>query len=280
MSSPLTKAGQTTNAAKTYVSSLWDRREFAWYVAMGNLKARNASTFLGLFWWVLNPLLLGLVYVFVFGVILQRGGNDKEAIPFVAWLLSGIFPFYFTQTAMTGGVNSIVSNNKLLANLNFPRLVMPISALIESFVGFLASLVAFVMIVGISSGIWPTTRIWILAPIIVIHAMFNLGLSAIVARLAVPFRDLNNLIPYLSRVWLYLSPIILRPEFIAQMDGIRLRVFQTNPLFPILTIYRGALLGLPVPRRFWIEAGAWAVGLFTVGLLAFVKYEGKMTRHL
>ncbi|MCH7670500.1 MAG: hypothetical protein IIC71_15060, partial [Acidobacteria bacterium] len=127
---------RTFDAAKTYASQLWGRREFAWYLAMGNLKARNASTVLGLFWWVLNPLLLGLVYVLVFGVILKRDTSSApDAIPFVAWLLSGIFPFYFTQTALTGGVNSIVSNSKLLANVNFPRLVMPISSLIEAFVG-------------------------------------------------------------------------------------------------------------------------------------------------
>lgn len=268
-------------AAKTYISLLWGRREFAWYLAMGNLKARNASTVLGLFWWVLNPLLLGLVYVFVFGVILFRTSNgDPDAIPYVAWLLSGIFPFYFTQTALTGGVNSIVSNSRLLANLNFPRLVMPISSLIEAFVGFLASIVAYMLIVGFVSGIWPTLSIWMLLPIIVLHTLFNLGLSAIVARLAVPFRDLNNLVPYFTRLWLYLSPIILRPEFIAKLEGTKLRVFEANPLFPILTIYRGALLGTPVDIRFWYEAAAWSIGVLVIGLLAFVRYEGKMTRYL
>ncbi|VAV92899.1 hypothetical protein MNBD_ACTINO02-2305 [hydrothermal vent metagenome] len=280
MSPLLPKATRTANAARTYVSLLWGRREFAWYVAMGNLKARNASTFLGLFWWVLNPLLLGLVYVFVFGVILKRGADAPGTVPYVAWLLSGIFPFYFTQTALTGGVSSIVSNSRLLANLSFPRLVMPISSLIEAFVGFLASIVAYMLIVGFVSGIWPTSRIWMLLPVIVIHTIFNLGLSAVVARLAVPFRDLNNLVPYLTRVWLYLSPIILRPEFIDNLTGARLRVFQTNPLFPILAIYRGALLGLPVDNRFWLEAIIWSVGVFVVGLLAFVTYEGKMTRYL
>ncbi len=281
MSPLLTKATRTVDAAKTYISLLWGRREFAWYVAMGNLKARNASTVLGLFWWVLNPLLLGLVYAFVFGVILKRGGSpDPNTIPYVAWLLSGIFPFYFTQTALTGGVNSIVSNAKLLANLNFPRLVMPIASLIEAFVGFVASLVAFVVIAGLFAGIWPTPSIWMLLPIVVIHTMFNLGLSAIVARLAVPFRDLNNLVPYLTRLWLYLSPIILRPEFIAGLTGKKLQVFQLNPLFPILAVYRGALLGLPVETRYWYEATLWAVGILGIGLLAFVKYEGKMTRYL
>ena len=272
---------RTFDAAKTYVAQLWDRREFAWYLAMGNLKARNASTVLGLFWWVLNPLLLGLVYVLVFGVILKRDTSSApDAIPFVAWLLSGIFPFYFTQTALTGGVNSIVSNSKLLANVNFPRLVMPISSLIEAFVGFLVSIGAFMVIVGFASGIWPGRSVWILIPIISLHTVFNLGLSAIVARLAVPFRDLNNLVPYITRLWLYISPIILTAEFIAKLDGTQAAIFAANPLFPILMIYRGALIGTPIEIRYWYQAAAWAFGLLFVGLLSFVRYEAKMTRYL
>ena len=122
---------RTFDAAKTYASQLWGRREFAWYLAMGNLKARNASTVLGLFWWVLNPLLLGLVYVLVFGVILKRDTSSApDAIPFVAWLLSGIFPFYFIQTAFTGGFTSFLANSNFVSNDNVPRLVLSIFALI------------------------------------------------------------------------------------------------------------------------------------------------------
>ena len=64
-----------------YMSELWQRRDFVWFLAKGNIKARNASTFLGLVWWVLNPLLLGLVYFFVFGLIFPRQRLWKAASP-------------------------------------------------------------------------------------------------------------------------------------------------------------------------------------------------------
>ena len=147
MSGVLTPARKSISAARSYISDLWNRREFAWYLAMGNLKARNATTTLGLLWWVLNPLLLGAVYWIVFGVLFNRRLVDND-IPFIAYLLSGMFPFFFTQSAMTGGVNSIVSNTRLLSNLSFPRLILPISALTESFVGFLTSLGVFYLVVG------------------------------------------------------------------------------------------------------------------------------------
>ena len=139
---------------------------------------------------------------------------------------------------------------------------------------------SWLVIVGVASGIWPTSRLWTLVPIIVIHTIFNLGLSAVVARIAVPFRDLNNLVPYISRLWLYVSPIILRPEFIAGIEGTKLVVFEANPLFSILSVYRGVLIGTPVEAKHWYWASGWAIGLLLVGLLSFVRYEGKMTRYL
>ncbi len=262
---------------------LWDRREFAWYLAMGNLKARNASTALGLLWWVLNPMLLGGVYWLVFGVIFDRG-ELEEGVSFLAYLLSGMFPFFFTQSSMTAGVNSIVSNTKLLANLRFPRLVLPLSALMESLVGFLTSILVFYLIAGPISGVWPShTIIWLL-PLLVIHVVFNFGLSTVVARVAVPFRDLNNLVPYLTRLWLYLSPIIYPASFIVDStnEWVR-RSAGLNPLVSILGLYRYALVGeafaIDLASAF-LNATLWATGVALLGVVWFIRYEGKMARYL
>lgn len=267
-------------AARNYLSDLWSRREFAWYLAMGNLKARNASTALGLLWWVLNPLLLGGVYIFVFGYIFQRGESNFGA-PFVVYLLSGMFPFYFTRTAMTGGVNSIVSNAQLLANLQFPRAILPIASLIEGFVGFLTSLAAYFLIVGPWYGFWPGRHsIWLI-PTLLIHVVFNLGLSMGVARLAVPFRDLNNLVPYITRIWLYLSPILYTQATLTSAGAWAERLSAANPLTSILALYRYSLAGLgPTPKDDLLTAVAWAIGLFVIGATSFIKYEGRMARYL
>jgi teichoic acid transport system permease protein len=248
---------------------------------MGNLKARNASTTLGLLWWVLNPVLLGAVYWFVFGLLFDRDPAEFGDVDFVVYLLSGMFPFYFTQTSMTGGVNSIVNNTQLLANLNFPRAVLPIATLLEGFVGFLTSLLAFFLIVGPSQGVWPTVQtLWIL-PVLVIHLMFNLGLSMLVARLAVPFRDLNNLVPYLTRLWLYLSPILYGQAILDKAPAAARRFAELNPLVPLLRLYRHTLAGIPTDlSEAFIGAGIWAVVILVAGGTWFIKYEGRMARYL
>ncbi|MCP3995464.1 MAG: ABC transporter permease [bacterium] len=268
-------------AAGAYLADLWNRREFAWYLAMGNLRARNSSTVLGLLWWVINPVLLGLVYWFVFGLLFDRGPEQFGGNPFLVWLLSGMFPFYFTQTCMTGGVNSIVSNTTLLANLHFPRAILPVAALTEAFVGFLTSLLGFYMIVGPTYGVWPSAHTLVLIPTAVVHVMFNLGLSMLVARLAVPFRDLNNLVPYVARMWLYLSPILYGPTTLSKAPELAQRIAELNPLMPLFRLYRYALVGIPTDlSSSFLAAAAFAIGFLVVGSAWFIKYEGKIARYV
>jgi teichoic acid transport system permease protein len=260
-----------------YLSDLWHRREFAWYLGMGNLKARNASTVLGLAWWVLNPLLLGGVYYLVFGLLFF---SDNRPDNFLAYLLSGIFVFHYTSQALTGGANSILQNSKLLVNLRFPRLILPLANLLESTVGFLASLVVFYIITLPTGGSSLTFRLIYLIPLVLIHVFFNLGLSAIAARLAVPFRDINNLIPYLSRIWMYLSPILWPLSFLETADPAIARAIQLNPMFHILAVYRQVLLGTPIHAAdvLWVVVSALVVGVF--GIVVFVRYEGHIVRYL
>lgn len=265
-------------AASTYARELWDRREFAWFLALGNLKARNASTALGLIWWVLNPLLLGAIYGLVFGVILdvRRGVED-----YLAYLLAGIFPFYYTRSAMTGGVGSIISNAKLISNLRFPRMVLPLSAMVESAVGFLVSIPVYYLIVGPVLGVWPTATVVWLLPAFVIMTLFNLGLSALVARFAVPFRDINNLVPYFTRLWLYLSPIIYPTQFLEEnVSGALSTAIQANPLFSMLAIFRHGFMGLPLSWGDVAAATAWALVALVGGVGMFIRYESRMTRYL
>jgi teichoic acid transport system permease protein len=282
MSSPslsLPASGRVGRALE-YLHDLWRRREFALALGLGNLKARNASTSLGLFWWVLNPMLLGGVYFLVFGLLFSTARPGD----FLVYLLSGIFPFHFTSQSMTGGANSIIQNSKLLANLRFPRLILPISTLIEALVGFLASLLVLgivVLIAGIATGAsYLSYRIAYLPIIIAIHLVFNLGLSTVTARLAVPFRDINNLIPYINRIWLYLTPIIWPLEFLEDVDPTIQTLVQLNPMYGLVGLYRSAFLSYPFDMDHIIGAIVWAAVVGVLGVTAFVKYEGHMVRYL
>lgn len=273
-------AASRVGKAIEYLRELWRRREFAIALSLGNLKARNASTSLGLVWWVLNPLLLGAVYFLVFGLFFQR----REPMDFLVYLLSGMFPFHFMSQSMTGGANSIIQNRRLLANLRFPRLLLPISTLIESLVGFLASLIVLIFAVALAGFVqgvnYFSFRLVYLPAIVAIHLLFNLGLGAMTARLAVPFRDINNLLPYVTRIWLYLTPIIW-PLDLLDSAGPALRTLaRLNPMFDIVGLYRSAVLGSPLVLDNVVGAIVWAGIVGLVGVAVFVSYEGHMVRYL
>ncbi len=91
---------------RSYLAEVWRRRDFAWHLAMAKVRARNNSTALGLFWWLLVPLLLGAVFLLVFGVILKTSRGDPN---YIAFLLSGLFVFTYTRETMTAGAASITT---------------------------------------------------------------------------------------------------------------------------------------------------------------------------
>jgi teichoic acid transport system permease protein len=264
-----------TRRVKAYVQEFWRRREFIWFLAMGNFKARNASTALGLFWWVLNPVLLSLVYWFVFGFIFS-GARD------IIYLMSGMFVFHFTAQSLTGGANAVLQNTKLLNNLRFPRLILPVSSLLESLMGFLVSLGVLVVTQLVLDGYFPTASLVILLAAVPLQFLFNLGLGSITARLAVPFRDINNIIPYINRIWLYATPIIWPLSLLEGPRGETLATIQQfNPLFSLVAVYRAALRpDSPFDPAMLMQFSIWALVIGVVGVGLFVRYEGKIARHL
>jgi teichoic acid transport system permease protein len=241
---------------------------------MGNFKARNASTALGLFWWVLNPLLLSLVYYLVFDLIFP-GRRD------IVYVMSGMFVFHFTSQSFAGGAVAVLTNSKILVNLRFPRLVLPIANLLESMVGFLVSLGVLLVVAVPISGSLPGAMVLLVLIALPLQLLFNLGLGAIAARLAVPFRDITNLIPYLNRVWLYLSPIIWPLSFLDSETASGFASFaEQNPMFAMISVYRAALLGFPFDPDALIRFAIWSVVIGLVGVGVFVKYESNIVRHL
>jgi teichoic acid transport system permease protein len=210
----------------------------------------------------------------VFGLIL---GISRD----LSYLLSGIFVFYYTTSSITTGANSIIQNKALLVNLHFPRLILPITAIIEAGVGFLVSIPALYLIIGPFEGIWPSKQFLVLFPIMfVIQTVFNLGLASLTARITVPFRDMTNVLPHLLRIWFYLSPILYTAAQIESLPEWGARLYDLNPLVPILSVYRSALLGYAFESSDLVYSAIWAFGLAAVAITIFVKYEGKMARYL
>lgn len=262
---------------RRYVRNLWQRREFAWFMAMGNLKAQNASTSLGILWYVLNPLLLSAVYFIVFGVIFPGTRGEGS---FLAYLVSGMFAFHFTARALSGAAGSILKNQQLVMNLRFPRLLLPISTVIEAGVGFLVSILAYLVIIVPITREVPDVQALLFLPVFLCQIILNVGLAALMARMAIPFRDLNNFVPYFTRLWLYLSPIIWSIDRLDALPSGILTLVYANPMFYYLSVYRSALLGTEFEPGHLLISFLVAIAVALVGVGSFVRYEGRLAQDL
>lgn len=256
-----------------YLRDAWRLREFAVSVPLGELRAQNQDTFLGQFWHLLNPLFLGGVYYLIFGVFLDvsgRGNVDN----YIAFLLVGILTFEYTRRAVQSGARMIVKNRQLVQTINFPRVILPASSLVSETVTFLYS-IPVMWVLLLASGVRPTWTWLLVAPLLVVQIGFNLGLAMVTARLTFHFRDVQQVLPFLLRIWLYVSGVIfpISPQLI-ESDALR-SVLQINPMYVIIEIARGILIEGQIDGWYWAQGVAWSTLLLVAGFLFFRQAESE-----
>ena len=250
-----------------YIREFWRRREFAAELSRSSMKAAHSTTFFGRMWLVINPLLLAGVYYML--VFILSGGRHRGA-DYFSHLVAGLFAFYFIAGCMTGGVGSVVGGGRLILNTAFPRLLMPFTAAWTAFLRFYPTMLVFAVIYALS-GLRPTWATLLAIPALFLIFMFAMGLSALVAAMQVYFRDTQSFLPYINRMWLYISPVIYYAEEIPH----RLQPFMPlNPLYPIFGVWGDTLVrGELPPTWMWVAATFWSVGAFLLGSLFFISRE-------
>ncbi len=251
---------------KPYFDELWRRRGFLTEASRATLRATQANTVIGQLWAVLNPLLLGLVY---FMLIYILSGQNTSPTQF-AHLLAGLFLFYFIQGSMTGGASSVVGAGKMIVNTAFPRLLLPLAAVRTAFRRFWPTLIVlFLAMIGSGVGVSPVQLLAI--PWFIIAAIFAGGLAMIMATLQLYFRDTASFLPYFTRIWLYISPVLWYADKVPH----RLQFLEVvNPLFSICGGWSQILIEKQVPDpSTWLVALAWALGSLLLGGYYFMSRE-------
>ncbi|MDJ0960760.1 MAG: hypothetical protein QNJ88_08880 [Acidimicrobiia bacterium] len=283
----------TSPARFPYLRELWERREFITHLTRGNLAGRTAEARLGVLWWLINPLLLSGIYFVVFGLIIR--GTRRSSASFLAYLIVGVLVFRFLQVTLSQAAGLVIGNSKLIVNVRFPRMVLPIAAVLEGAFTFLASLTVFYLIVTPVSCIQaardvadtvcvvPTYRLALLPVPFVLLGMFVLGLAAYTARWVVPVRDVRNLIPHITRIWFYLSPILWGTERLADQAEkypLLVDILEANPMFAFLSLFRTAMINDPFEPLMLASAATWATVIMVLGVRSFIRNEDEMARYL
>jgi ABC-type polysaccharide/polyol phosphate export permease len=257
---------------RKYWKSLWSRRTFISEFSRSELREQHFDSAFGQLWLILNPLLLSAVYFLL--IVIIRGSSDSTRY---AHLTATLFLFYLVANSLTGGVKSITAGQRLILNTAFPRIMLPISAVVIAIIKFLPTLAVFLVIRTILGLPFSWQMLWAI-PVLLIAMLLALGLAITISCINVYFRDITNFLPYMTRTLLYLSPILYEASDL----NAKLKTLELfNPLFPILDSWSRALVHGQVPDiSYLLISLGWAVGIFLIGTYFFLSREREFAVRL
>ena len=262
-----------------YLRELWRYRHLMWTMAKGEFVAEHQDNHLGWIWSVINPILLGVSYYLIFGVLIgTRGGIDN----FVSFLTIGLFVFIPISSALAAGSKVLVSRTKMMRALRFPRVLLPLTVTLSHFVSAIPAFAVVVLIALVSGE--PITLEWLLFPVaLLVVLVMCIGLALLGSRLVHAVRDLGNLMPLIVRLLRYVSGVFFSIEAsIDRFDGAPAWIgycLEFQPVAVALTLVREPLMAeYPVLWQTWAVALAWSFGMLIVGFIYFWRGEGTYGR--
>jgi lipopolysaccharide transport system permease protein len=215
--------------------SLWEQRSLVYFLALRDLKIRYKQTCLGALWVVLQPILVMAVFSVVFGFFAKM---PSEGLPYPVYYFCALVPWQFVVNVFGDASISLIANQNLITKIKFPRLVLPFSVVLARLVDFflcLTVLLAIILYYQI-----PIQKTVFALPIFVLLAGINgLGVGLWLATLAVRYRDVRQMIPFLTQLWFFASPIAYSASVIPERWH---SIYCLNPMVGIIDGFRWALL--------------------------------------
>lgn len=254
-----------------YVEQLWRRRHFIMAESRSKIAGTASRNLLGYAWLVINPLLNGLGYYIIFGVILQTSRGIEN---FVGFLVIGVFFFQVSMRCVNGGTQAIRNGKQMIRAFAFPRAALPITVVVREVMNFVPTFAVLVVVLAILPPTEDLTwRVILVVPAFVCQVLFAQGCTFLLARLGHILPDITNLVAVLSRFWLYGSGVFFSIDRFVDHPTIQL-IMKINPMFSYLQIYRNSLLyGVDSPAWMWLLAIGWAFAFLIFGFLFFYKGE-------
>ncbi len=225
-------------------TSLWRNRGLIRTMVRRDITGRYRGSFAGVFWTLLNPLLLMATYYFVFGVVLRaRLGNDPSRTVFVLYFLCGMLPWLAFSEAAGRAPFVILEHRNFVKKLVFPLETLPVNLALAALVTELFALAVFLVLLIATRGGVPLTVLWL--PVLAApQVLFTLGVVWFLAALGAYLRDLGQVNGFLLTLWFFLTPICYPVE---SLPPSALAVLTKNPLFVLVEGYRSVFLESRAP---------------------------------
>lgn len=247
-------------------------RELLWNLVSRDIKVRYKRSVLGLFWTILQPVLMTLVFTIVFSAALRVPGKNTPL-----YLISGYALWNFMAQATIQSMTVLASNGALIKRVALPRSVFVVSALFSSLINFLFTLIPIFVLMLITSQ--PLTPSLLFLPVpILLTALFALGVSLLLAPLALFFDDINHFYQVVVTMWLFLTPVVY---FVTNIPAQYQFIIQSNPMTWLLELFRAPIYygAMPDLTTLLLASGV-AVLTLAVGGWSFARLSSRFVYYL
>jgi lipopolysaccharide transport system permease protein len=253
---------------------LWRARELIGFLAWRDLSIRYRQTAIGVLWAIIQPFFTMVVFTVVFG---HLAGLKSEGVPYPIFAFAALVPWQFFVYCLTQSGNALVSNQNLITKVYFPRLAIPLAVVLAGMADFaIASVVLGAMMAYY--GVGPTAVVALLPLFLLLALVTALGLGLLLSALAVRYRDVQYVIPFLVQLWLFATPIAYEPGIFPQPWR---SVLGLNPMTGVVEGFRWALLGThSAPGISIVLSAGVALLLLVVGLFTFRRMEASFADRI
>jgi lipopolysaccharide transport system permease protein len=264
---PVTRIRPSRGWVALGLRELWEYRELLWFLVWRDVKVRYKQTVLGAGWAILQPVATMVVFSLFFGRLAEM---PSDGLPYPIFSFAGLVPWTFFSQGLSQSANSLVGSHNLITKVYFPRLAIPISTVLAGLVDFaLAFLVLLAMM--LAYGIVPGPEVLALAPLLLLALVTALGAGLWLSALNVQFRDVRYIVPFLTQLWLFLTPIAYPSSLLGEPWR---TVYGLNPMAGVVEGFRWALLGTGEPPGALLAASVLAaLALLASGALYFRRTE-------
>ena len=233
---PLIRLEPRTGWVSLGLVDLWHYRELLFFMVWRDVKVRYKQTALGAAWVILQPLLTMIVFSVFFGRLAKM---PSDGVPYPVFVFTALLPWQLFAFALTESSNSLVTNQNLITKVYFPRLAVPISAVLAGLVDFAISFMALLLLLFYYH-ITPTIAVLALPLFAILAIATALGAGLWLSALNVQYRDVRYTIPFLTQFWLFITPIAYPSSLVPPQWRL---LYGLNPMAGVVEGFRWALLG-------------------------------------
>jgi lipopolysaccharide transport system permease protein len=260
------EAGRTE---KQYWQDLWRYRELFYFLAWRDILVRYKQTAIGIVWALIRPFLTMVVFTVVFG---QLAKLPSEGVPYPILVFSAMLPWQFFSNSLSECSNSLIANANLLSKVYFPRLVVPTSAVVVSFVDFMISGIILLALMAWYNFV-PSWRILTLPLFVGVAFAASMGAGLWLASLNVQYRDFRFIVPFIVQLGLYISPVGFSSTIVPEQWRL---IYSLNPMVGVIDGFRWAILG--GNSQLYLPGFMLSMGLVILMLVSGIWYFRKMER--